>query len=322
MTSLVTLSPRVVFISPARGPEFPFDLSRKDSMQRTRLKVHGVHLQIEDQLGPKDPLVLLHFGGSNLRMWDAAIPEFADRYRCITLDLRGHGCSDAPPTGYTIDDMARDVAGVIEQLEIAPSHILGSSIGAEVALSLAANHPTSVRSIVLDGAFHSEFGPYGFREESTPAEDEEVQARLKSLRDTEEPTFETREQAMQELIELYRRHKLWNDAMEAMIRYGIVGDEDGRLVGAWRKWAKDAYMHHYFEIRFEEYYRRLCCPAILLTGETRASDPSFYDNMEKLCALAENCQLIETPGAMHPFGWLLNPKPMVDAAKTFMDSIP
>jgi len=290
-------------------------------MKRSRLRVNGIGIQIEDHGGHFAPLVFLHFGGGNLRMWDSSIPSFVDGYRCIALDLRGHGNSDAPPTGYHIDDMARDVAGVIRELGIESAHVLGSSIGAEVGLSLAANHAESVRSLVLDGAFCSEFGSYGLRAAASPTEDGEVQAQLQRLRDSEERSFDTLEEAVQVLSEVYREHDLWNPSMEAMIRYGIVEDANGRFVSAWRKWAKDRYMEIYFNLRLEEYYGKLACPAILLTGETPEDDPACYGIMEKLCALAANCRLIQAPGAMHPFGWLLDPKPMVRATRTFLNSV-
>ena len=79
----------------------------------------------------------------------------------ILVDLRGHGKSDKPRTGNHIDQMAKDVAGVMDRLEIDHAHVVGSSLGAEVGLSLAANYPQRVTSLVCDGALYSEYGPYG-----------------------------------------------------------------------------------------------------------------------------------------------------------------
>ena len=74
-------------------------------MQPTRMDSNGIAIQVEDHGGAGDAVLFIHHGGSNLRMWDRVIPFFADTFRCITLDLRGHGRSDAPQTGYHIDDM-------------------------------------------------------------------------------------------------------------------------------------------------------------------------------------------------------------------------
>ena len=71
-------------------------------------------------------------------MWEPVVPHLMDAYHCITLDLRGHGRSDTPVSGYTIDTMAKDVIGVLEALGLRSAHIVGSSLGAEVGLSLAA----------------------------------------------------------------------------------------------------------------------------------------------------------------------------------------
>ena len=69
-----------------------------------------------------------------------AVPYFQEQYHLLLVDLRGHGKSDAPQSGYHMDDMAVDVVGMMEQLHLERAHIVGSSLGAEVGLSLAANY--------------------------------------------------------------------------------------------------------------------------------------------------------------------------------------
>jgi len=63
-------------------------------------------------------------------------------------------------------DRACDIVGVLDALGIRQTHIAGTSIGAEVGLSLAAHHALRIRSLVAEGALHSEYGPYGIREPS------------------------------------------------------------------------------------------------------------------------------------------------------------
>ena len=94
-------------------------------------------------------------------MWQRVIPNFQDHYRLVLVDLRGYGKSDKPGTGYHIDELAGDVIGVMEHLHLERAHIVGSSLGAEVGLSMAANYPKKVISLVCDGALANEYGPYG-----------------------------------------------------------------------------------------------------------------------------------------------------------------
>jgi pimeloyl-ACP methyl ester carboxylesterase len=282
-----------------------------------KLRTNGIGIQVEDHGSAEQAVLFLHFGGANLRMWDPVLPYFTGKHRCITLDLRGHGLSDAPSTGYHIDDMAKDVAGVLNALDAVPVHIVGSSMGAEVGLALAAHHPELVRSFVADGAFESEYGPYSVRKEASLAEDEETGSWLESRRQAPEKQYENREVALETLNAFYKKHEIWNPSVEAMLSYGLVQDGTGRVVTAWRKWADDQYMEHYFKTRFEDYYGRLACPTIVLTGKSEEADPVGFDIIMRLCGLAEQCEPIHTPGAVHPYGWMLNPEPMVRAVLEF-----
>ncbi len=143
-------------------------------MQDMRVKVNQIELQIREYKQEGDAIIFLHFSGANLMMWQRVVPYFQDRYRLILVDLRGHGKSDRPETGYHVDEMARDVVGIMEHLKLERAHIVGSSLGAEVGLSLAANYPEKVISLVCDGALSSEYGPYGTWEGSETDFEEHV----------------------------------------------------------------------------------------------------------------------------------------------------
>jgi pimeloyl-ACP methyl ester carboxylesterase len=71
------------------------------------------------------------------------------RHRVVSIDLRGHGDSDAPRQRYTIDLLADDVGWVCEQLGLQPAVIVGHSLGGLVALQLAAARPDLVCGAAL-----------------------------------------------------------------------------------------------------------------------------------------------------------------------------
>ena len=78
-----------------------------------------------------------------------APPVAAAGINVISYDLRGHGKTDRPASGYTIADFVADLADLLDQLGVAqPVHLVGNSFGGTLAFSYAAEHPDRVRSIV------------------------------------------------------------------------------------------------------------------------------------------------------------------------------
>jgi pimeloyl-ACP methyl ester carboxylesterase len=112
------------------------------------LSVDGTRLYYDEQ-GAGPPLLLIHGLGSSSRDWFKQVDHFADRYRVLRVDLRGHGRSERPPGPYHIAQFARDVAVCLRRLDAAPAHVVGLSMGGMVALQLAADAPPLVRSLVV-----------------------------------------------------------------------------------------------------------------------------------------------------------------------------
>jgi 2-succinyl-6-hydroxy-2,4-cyclohexadiene-1-carboxylate synthase len=283
-----------------------------------RIVVGGVGLQVRDDGGKKEAILFLHYGGGNLMMWEPVVPYFRDTHRCMRLDLRGHGRSDAPPAGYSIEDMAADVAGVLDALHIDCAHIVGSSLGAEVGLALAVAYPQRTLSLVCDGAFHSEYGPYGIHEAVDVSVDEEVRSQIAADRAKPELTYDSAEALINETRSDVESWGTWNESMEAIAAYNALELDDGRIVHAWRKWARDEYTDHYVAARFEEYYGAIECPVIILPGEREAADVMISDAMTGFSRLADRCQIVHVAGAVHPFGWLLIPEAMSEAVLDFI----
>lgn len=110
--------------------------------------VDGVRLYYAiDGTGPT--VVLLHPVGLDLTCWDSQVGALAPRFRVVRVDLRGHGRSDAPPPPYSLNGFAADVHALLHQLQLAPAHVIGLSLGGMVAQVLALEHPDDVRSLVL-----------------------------------------------------------------------------------------------------------------------------------------------------------------------------
>ena len=111
-------------------------------------KVNGISLHYES-LGQGPPLLFIHGLGSSLRDWELQVEAFADQFRVITLDLRGHGKSDKPRGPYTIELFAHDVESFLKKTIKKPTHVVGLSMGGAVAFQLALSHPHLMRSMVI-----------------------------------------------------------------------------------------------------------------------------------------------------------------------------
>jgi 3-oxoadipate enol-lactonase len=108
-----------------------------------------VHHYTVDGAADKPALVFSNSLGSDLRIWDPLVPYFVSEFRLIRYDTRGHGLTEALPPPYSADDLARDVVGLLDALEIEKAVVCGLSVGGVIAQQLAIEHPDRVRALVL-----------------------------------------------------------------------------------------------------------------------------------------------------------------------------
>jgi 3-oxoadipate enol-lactonase len=94
-------------------------------------------------------LVLVHSLGVDHNLWDRQVQDFLPRFRILRCDLRGHGASDAPSGGYTMEALALDVLGIADGLGIGSFCYCGISIGGFIGQWLGANFPERVQKLVL-----------------------------------------------------------------------------------------------------------------------------------------------------------------------------
>ncbi|WP_026932538.1 alpha/beta fold hydrolase [Glycomyces tenuis] len=105
--------------------------------------------------GAGRPLVFLHGGILDHRMWDDQIPVFAEDYRVIAPDARGHGRTANATGPYRRTD---DLAALLRHLETGPAILVGLSMGGATAVDTALEHPELVAAVVVSGVGTSE--PY------------------------------------------------------------------------------------------------------------------------------------------------------------------
>jgi 3-oxoadipate enol-lactonase len=102
-----------------------------------------------DRRGQGAPLVLLHPLALSRGVWHHLAARLARTHDVICVDARGHGASDWDGSPFTIEDMAEDVAAVLDGLGLASAHLIGMSMGGSVAMTFAGLYPARVDGMVL-----------------------------------------------------------------------------------------------------------------------------------------------------------------------------
>lgn len=231
------------------------------------VSVNGVELRYY-RTGDGPPMVMAHGFYENGRCWEPLASDLADDYDVVTYDARGHGRSDAPPTGYEVDDRVADLTGLIDALDLRNPILLGHSMGGSTVAWTAATRPTLPRAVVMEDPA----GMYG-------PPDVGPEERAEMVRE------EVRENAAQTVEELAEEY---DDRSPEVARRLAKADLECRPEIA--NIARIGYP------RLSEAFPDVTRPALVLKSDadpaTRATDLDVADELE-------NGRLVHVPGAGH-----------------------
>jgi 3-oxoadipate enol-lactonase / 4-carboxymuconolactone decarboxylase len=104
--------------------------------------------RLEGKPGPLT-LVLSHSIGADHGMWEPQISDLIQHFRVLRYDTRGHGASDAPPGGYSVEALGNDVLGLADALGIEKFAFCGLSMGGAIGQWLAVNAPKRIEHLIL-----------------------------------------------------------------------------------------------------------------------------------------------------------------------------
>ncbi len=104
--------------------------------------------------GDGPPVVFLHGFTGDSETWNGVTDRLVQRFTCVTIDLIGHGRTDAPPDleKYRMDQVVKDVESILAKCGITEATFVGYSMGGRVALHLALTHPHLVSHLILESA--------------------------------------------------------------------------------------------------------------------------------------------------------------------------
>jgi pimeloyl-ACP methyl ester carboxylesterase len=243
---------------------------------------HGV--VINYALGPSSgpPLLLLH--GITER-WQTFLPlmsHLAKTWQLYALDLRGHGQSGRVKNSYRVSDYAQDFILFLESKVSQPAVILGHSVGALVAIYVAANKPKQVRAIILvDPPLHLQHTP---------------------LKDVPSGPYQT----FAKILELIRSNQSWQAIEKGLAMYFPEGNSEARRARAKvlsqldpGALAISLENHHMVGFDTDALLQRIECPALLLQGNPELGAALFDKDVTHALTLLRHGVLMRISEGAH-----------------------
>jgi pimeloyl-ACP methyl ester carboxylesterase len=252
-----------------------------EKMQRFA-RVNGINIAYNVK-GEGPPLVLLMGYRLNSTAWPASfIEQLAQQFTVITLDNRGTGLSDKPVSGYAIANMARDVCGLLDELEIPQAAVLGYSMGGVIAQEIVRQFPERVGRLILCATMAG--GPGATYARASVVS---VMRDLDGL---------SPEQAAR---------RIWNVtyARDYLDRHHSAAEEQMRREIALPTplHAADLQFQAFAEFDGSKALTNIGCPTLVLTGDL--DELISAQNSRKLAKLIPGAKLVILPGRGHRVMW-------------------
>lgn len=235
------------------------------------------------------PLLLLHGLADHGLVWRELARELCDRTHCVAPDLRGHGDSSKPATGYRCQDIVADLNALMAQLGWSAAHVIAHSWSAKVALIWAKQQPDAVRSLTLVDPFFVKQLPKVWQI-SFP-----LLYRVLPFLKVMGP-FESYEQAEQVAQQL-KQYRGWNTFQAEVFQCGMEKKADGQWGSKFVVQARDEVFMDMLLV--DGLPDRLDLPCTFIQPEQGLNRSSFQIN--PFCRHLPQLQFVTVPGNHWPF---------------------
>ena len=253
---------------------------------------NGAKLHFQDWNGPAGAPTLLMVHGITMQShaFDPVAAALKQRYRCLAMDLRGHGDSAwTEPPAYAYTDYSGDVLALLDALAIDKVHYLGTSLGGRIGMTIAASHPERLASVALN--------------DISPEQAGAGLARIAEVFGAERPPLPSVEAYVEQVLLVYARR------MKALPREMLVQAARWHLrpvpggfrpkfdPRALRRLGDEAALAAGTEMLWRG-FRALRCPLLLIRG--KLSDILLPEAVRLMQAAQPAMKVVEVPGVGHP----------------------
>ncbi|MEI5906705.1 alpha/beta hydrolase [Bacillus spongiae] len=277
-------------------------------MKEHMIDSNGVKIKVYEYSQTGEPLLLLHYMGGSSAIWRSIIPSFIEKYRVIAIDLRGHGKSDQPATGYQLDTFVQDVRVVLDALEIEKVNIVGSSLGCYIGTRFASMYPERALSLVnSEGALV---------DKSERANLEPKEEYLNKYFSAPEQEFESRETLIQHMKENWLP---WNKEREMVMKdFEPRKLKNGRVTFISKRDTLRQIAEDLYDKKIEHLYENIHCSVLFLPAEKEGElneKLAFIKNVERKLNNSKTVVIPETSHAM----MFDHSKELINEIKNFFD---
>ena len=247
----------------------------------------GIELQVYEFSEAGEPVLFLHPGGASSFVWIKMVPFFETRYRALAMDFRAFGQSDMPESGYVMERYVADIVEVLDAVGVERAHLVGNSLGADIATYFAAAHPERMLSLVnIDDGMLDFIGPNGQHEGT---KDELIEQKRKRPR---------MEWASRAEFEWWAQENWlpWDEESEAYREHLVLYENPN---GTWsREEPKEIGVQlyaMYCDYQFAPLYDSITCPVLFLPA---ATEPGL-DRKLAFCQGIANSKTVVIPESRH-----------------------
>jgi acyl-CoA synthetase (AMP-forming)/AMP-acid ligase II/pimeloyl-ACP methyl ester carboxylesterase len=230
------------------------------------LEVNALRLHVLKWEGKGVPVILIHGTGLLARLWEPLAQELAVKIGPVyAFDLRGHGVSDKPARGYRWELFAEDIAAAVDQLKLMHPIVIGHSMGATVAMILAAIRPELVGRLVAIEAVIRKPDALAAASKSPHIPSAEKALRRKS-------TWHSYDE-LWTYLKSRERYASWRpEVLDLFARFGVEQDGSGKITLLCRP---EIEAQMYLERQFLNpwsYFPKIPCPTLLIYSDKKRDD--------------------------------------------------
>jgi len=268
---------------------------------------NGIKLHYLDFESDGPALILMHGLTANAHAFDGLIAEgLRASFHVLSIDLRGRGESDQPSTGYTMEDHAKDIIGLLDALQIDSAIIGGHSFGALLTLYLAANYRDRVEKLILMDAA-ARMHP-NTKEMLVPA--------LSRLGQK----FESLDAYIEKVKAAPYIH-FWDEQMRSYYKADVKKNDDGTVMPIPQSAHMMEAVNGGLDYPWLEYIQNINKPAILING------PGIYtldaallpeENAMETVKMMKDCHYVKVQGNHQTMLYGAGAKEIVEAIKQFL----